>query len=410
MFVTAARQPDHLIDKDDSPVRANVCMIAYTDYAGDARVRREAETLMANGFRVRCLTTRNGGPLRQFTLDGVDVQELAVAKYRGKNTRAYVSSYVRFLAAAAVACVRLMARGELDVVHVHNIPDFLVFAGLVPRLAGCKVVLDVHDSVPETFAAKFPDRSLFRKALILEERLSTLVAHKVICVNHPQRDALVARGLRDSKTFISMNVPDPRIFGQVAVTSRTTDPAHFSLVYHGTMANRLGVDLLIRAVALAQEEIPCVQLHLWGHGDDLQAFQALARDLNLTEQVLFNPRGYPLEDLPFHLQAMNLGVIGNRRSAAGDLMLPVKLLEYVSLGIPAVAPRLKTIQHYFSETMVTFYEPESVESLADAVVRLYNDPDRRGTQSIVAREFLTRYGWQQQGKELVTMYQQLIES
>jgi hypothetical protein len=130
-------------------------MIAYTDYAGDARVRREAETLAANAFRVRCLTTRNGGAAKAFTLDGVDVQELDISKYRGKSSRAYVSSYLRFLGAASLACVRLMARGELDVVHAHNIPDFLVFAGLLPRLAGRKVVLDVHDSVPETFAAKF---------------------------------------------------------------------------------------------------------------------------------------------------------------------------------------------------------------------------------------------------------------
>ena len=249
-------------------VKSHVCMVAYTDYASDARVRREAETLVANGFRVRCLTTRNGGTPRQFTMDGVVVQELGVAKYRGKHTRAYASSYLRFLAAATIACVRLMARGELDVVHAHNIPDFLVFAGLVPRLAGRKVVLDVHDSVPETFAAKFPGRSLAGRALILEERLSALVAHKVICVNHPQRDALVARGIPDSKTFISMNVPDPRIFEQSDTPpNAAAHPTPFSLVYHGTMAHRLGVDLLIRAVAVVKEtnsSCPSAPVGTWG--------------------------------------------------------------------------------------------------------------------------------------------------
>ena len=35
---------------------------------------------------------------------------------------------------------------------------------------------------------------------------------------------------------------------------------------------------------------------------------------------------------------MDVGVVGNRRSAAGDLMLPVKLLEYVSLGIRRSCP------------------------------------------------------------------------
>ena len=104
--------------------------------------------------------------------------------------------------------MRLLARGQLDVVHVHNIPDFLVLAGLVPRLAGCKVVLDVHDSVPETFAAKFSKGARSSgKLFCLEERLSAALAHSVICVNHPQRDVLVGRGIPDAKTFISMNVP-----------------------------------------------------------------------------------------------------------------------------------------------------------------------------------------------------------
>ena len=89
-------------------------------------------------------------------------------------------------------------------------------------------------------------------------------------------------------------------------------------------------------------------------------------------------------------------------------MLPVKLLEYVSLGIPTVAPRLKTIQHYFNENMVTFYEPDNVESLAAAVVRLYENPNLRERQAKVAKEFLTHYGWQRQGAALVTMYQELV--
>ena len=387
----------------------HVCMIAYTDYSGDARVRREAETLAAHSFRVRCLTTRNGGAPTSFALDGVDVQELNISKYRGKSTRAYLSSYLRFLIAASVECARMMARGELDVVHAHNIPNFLVFAGLLPRLAGRKVVLDVHDSVLETFAAKFPPGPLVRRALLLEERLSASIAHKVICVNHPQRDVLVARGIPDAKTFISMNVPDPRIFR--ADSAEPSDGAvdRLNLVYHGTMVARLGVDLLIQAVALIRERVPAVQLHLWGHGDDLSSFQALAAELNVQDRVLFSPAGYPLEALPGLLRTMDLGVIGNRSNAAGDLMLPVKLLEYVSLGIPVVAPRLRTIQRYFTDDMVTYYEPEDVVSLAEAVLTLNADRRRREQQARRALGFLSQYGWQRQGEELVSMYHSLVE-
>jgi glycosyltransferase involved in cell wall biosynthesis len=107
---------------------------------------------------------------------------------------------------------------------------------------------------------------------------------------------------------------------------------------------------------------------------------------------------------------MHLGVVGNRRSAAGDLMLPVKLLEYVSLDIPAVVPRLRTIQHYFSEDMVAYYEPDNVGSLARAILQLHSRPELRCEQAFRARAFIERYGWDRQGVELVTEYRALAES
>lgn len=390
-------------------------MIAYTDYTFDGRVRREAETLASCGYDVLCLTTKIGSERRQFRLNGVEIRELGVSKYRGKSAAAYIGSYLRFMLASSAACLRLLLRGKLDVVHVHNLPDFLVLAGLLPRLAGAKVVLDVHDSVPETFAAKFSNAALFRQALCLEEKLSAVLAHKIICVNHPQRDTLVARGIPGSKIFISMNVPDPAIF-----TSDDHQPAAagnvgaaggiFNLVYHGTMAERLGVDLIIRAVARLRDRLPKVRLHLWGTGDDVLRFHGLAQELRMEDEVLFNPKGFPLQELPKHLRSMDLGVVGNRRTPACELMLPVKLMEYVSLGIPAVVPRLRAIEYYFSDDMVAYYEPENVGSLADSIYRLCCSPERRQSQASQARRFLAEYGWGRQGPELVTLYQKLVEN
>lgn len=390
-----------------SAARTHVCMVVYTDYVFDARVRREAETLAAHGFHVRCLSLRMPSQPKRFNLNGVEVDTLPIAKYRGKSTAAYVASYVRFLALATARCARLLIRGELDIFHAHNLPDFLVFAGLIPRLAGKRVVLDIHDSVPETFATKFEGGALSWSLLCLEERVSAAVAHHVICVNHPQRDTLVSRGLSKAKTFVSMNVPDPRIFVPVPADAPREHAGFLNLVYHGTMAERLGVDLVIRAVARLRDRIPQLRLHLWGHGDDLALFQRLAGELGIEDSVLFRPKGYPLQELSARLHSMDIGVVGNRRSVAGDLMLPVKLLEYVALGIPAVVPRLKTIEHYFSAEMVEYFSPEDVDSLAEAIAALALDPDRRRRRAGLARTFLADYGWDRQGAELVSLYQSL---
>jgi glycosyltransferase involved in cell wall biosynthesis len=386
-----------------------VCMIAYTDYTYDGRVRREAEALAADGFDVSCLTSMNGAGPRRFTLDGVKVRELNVPKYQGKSMVGYLGSYLRFLMVSSIECIRLLLKRKLDVVHVHNLPDFLVIAGLLPRLAGSKVVLDIHDSMPETFATKFPNGALAARVIRLQERLSALAAHRVICVNQPQRETLVGRGIPVSKTFICMNVPDPKIFGGFAAERPpAANGTPFNIVYHGTMAARLGVDLVIRAVAQLSRRVPGVRLHLWGSGDDLARFRRLVEELEVGDTVIFKPNGFPLQELPQHLQAMDLGVVGNRRNAATDLMLPVKLMEYVSLGIPAVVPRLRAIEHYFSPDMVTFYEPENVEALAAAIERLICKPALRTSQAAQAGEFLRLHGWERGSAELVTFYRTLV--
>ena len=137
-------------------------------------------------------------------------------------------------------------------------------------------------------------------------------------------------------------------------------------------------------------------------------FQQLAERLNLNGIANFAPQGFALAELPPRLAAMDVGVVGNRRNAATELMLPVKLMEYVALGIPVVAPRLRTIEHYFDDQMVSYFEPENVESLAEAIHSLYEDAEKRRCQALRAKGFLAIHGWEKQGPEFVKFYRELL--
>ena len=385
-------------------------MIAYTNYQFDARVQREAETLARYGFEVICLTPQNSESPSEFMSGGVLVKELTAAKYRGKGILAYTGSYMRFLWKAFKACSALFFSRRIDAIHVHNLPNFLVCAAVIPRIFGKKLVLDIHDSVPETYSSKFTDSSwLMFKLLCLEERLCCWVAHKIVCVNHVQREALISRGISRDKVFISMNVPDHELFGTDLRTNGGSSSAGFRIVYHGTMVKRLGVDLIIQAVALLVDKIPRLQLHLWGQGDDLDQFVQLTKDLHLQAIVHFKPQGVPLSELPERLISMDLGVVGNRTSRASQLMLPVKLLEYVALEVPVVAPRLKAIEYYFSNEMLAYYEPNDIDSMAAQIVGLYNDRQWRTAQAEKAKEFLQEYGWDKGQMELLGFYNSLLE-
>lgn len=392
-------------------MKKNVCMIVYTDYCADTRVRREAETLAAmSQHNVIVLALKESALPHTYDIDGVKVIEVTESKYCGKNKFRYVCSYIKFTALSFFVCTKLFVSRQVDIVHVHNMPDFLVLAGLVPRLLGKKLILDVHDSVPETYMVKFnASRPLLFKSLCLEESLSCALAHKIICVNHVQRDVLVKRGIPLEKMHICMNVPDHKRFNSKN-TKKTGNRNHsgFRMVYHGTIVKRLGIDLAIEAVARLINEIPDLEFHIWGKsGDDLDEFVALSEELGVQDRVYFLSKGVPLENLPSRLSGMDLGVVGNRKNIATELMLPVKMLEYIALDIPVVVPRLKGIEYYFSDAMVSYYEPENVDSMAGAVVRLYKDRSMRKKQAEKAKAFLDQYGWEKHRMGLINLYKEL---
>ena len=58
-------------------------------------------------------------------------------------------------------------------------------------------------------------------------------------------------------------------------------------------------------------------------------------------------------------------------------MLPVKLLDYATLGIPVIAARLRTVEYYFGDGAVELFEPGNVTDLAHAIRLLYKNPDLR---------------------------------
>lgn len=384
-----------------------IVMVAYTSYPSDPRVRREAEALASlPDKKVTVLTNKASDVPRTYILQGVEVQELNYRKYQGNSNVKYFLSYLTFTLLAFLQCTKLVLQNSVDIVHVHNMPNFLIFSAIVPCIAGKKIILDIHDTMVETYAAKFSGKGygLIPRILRAEERLCCLIADKIISVNHVQRKSLVKRNIPESKIVIVLNVPDPKFFSYRTKTGNPRIPSgDFKMVYHGTVTDRLGIDLAIRAVARLKPEIPGIKFYVIGAGEDWEKYISLSKELGIQDQVVF--RGsVPLEGLASILEEMDLGIIPNRRSEASELMLPVKMMEYVALRIPVVAPRLTAIKYYFSDDMVYFFDPNDIDSLASAIRSAYSSEADRNKKSEKAMEFIKQYGWEIHKKDFLALY------
>jgi glycosyltransferase involved in cell wall biosynthesis len=384
-------------------------MIAYTMYSSDQRVRREAEAVASiPGHSVTVLTLKEQGTPRTLEKDRVKIQELDIAKYRGKSGVTYIFSYILFTLLAFIECTKQLARKSLDVVHVHNMPNFLVFAGLLPFLSGKPILLDVHDTMVETYAAKFAEGSsrLLEWGLRIEEAICCRMARHIICVNEIQKAAIVKRGIPEGKIIVAMNVPDPTCSITTGPSGVASMKRKFRMIYHGTVTKRVGVDQAIRAVAKLNGKVPGLEFYIVGDGDDLKEFQAVSKKLGMRERVHFHGR-VPLEGLIPILEEMDLGIVPNGRNIATELMLPVKMLECIALGIPVVAPRLKTISHYFTEEMVFFFEPDDVDSMSEAITAASASEESRLSKAKNARRFLELHGWETHKSGFMEMYRNI---
>lgn len=367
----------------------HILMVAYTNYERDPRVRRQAEALCAAGHEVVFLARSPEQRFRRRRVAGVDLVEFPGVANDRSSARGYVLDYVVFFSFVFAHLLRRPRR--YDLVHVNNMPDFLVFAALLPRLLGRPVIHDVHDLMPELYQEKFGARAAgtLLRLLRLQERWAARFASAVLTVEERVKDILATRTVPRDKIHVLMNLPDDRIFvGRKSTPTESADGT-FVLVYHGTLARRLGLDVAIEAVALLSAELPRLRLRIIGAGEERERLLALRDALHLEDVVWFSEGFVPVEAIPALVGDAQVGLVPLRISDGTDIMLPTKLLEYVSLGIPCIVPRTGTIVRYFDETMVEFFDAGDPRSLARAIRTLHDDLARR---TELAREATARFG------------------
>lgn len=369
-----------------------VLMLVYSRYPLDPRVRREAEFLAENGYTIDVLCLRASGEKREEVINGVGVMRINENKYSGASKIHYFASYLSFFFKALVVVTTLHLRERYNVVQVHTMPDFLIFAAVVPKILGAKLVIDVHDLMPELFGAIYnigANHGIFR-ALKLVERLSIAFADRAIAVSKPHLGILVEHGNNKAKFITLLNSPNERIFTR-AINQKVRGYDCFSLVYHGTVEKRYGLDLAIRAVALLKRRGIAMRMTIIGQGEEVGYLQELVASLGLDNIEFLKLMAQ--EDLVPIIQNADLAIIPIVLNGFTRYAIPTKLFEYVTLGIPVVVGRLPSIEYYFDDDMVCFFKPGDVNDLKDKIFELYKDGDKRRALVLNSFEAMQEYRW-----------------
>jgi glycosyltransferase involved in cell wall biosynthesis len=384
------------------------CMVAYSFYESDNRVRRYAETLVNRGYDVDAVSLQQEGQPSFEIIRGVNVHRIQKRARDESGPFSYLRKVLTFFVRSALALTWQHGKARYDLIHVHSVPDFLVFATIIPRLMGARVILDIHDILPEFYASKFKvnERSLIFRLLLLVEKLSAAFSSHVIIANHLWHAKLTKRSVRPEKCTAIINYPVPSIFSHRARTVAVN--GEVVMCYPGTLNRHQGVDLALRAMEMLRDKAPNLRFRIVGDGPQRKELKTMIKELNLEDRV-FMEGSTPIEQVADIMANVDIGVVPKRNDSFGNEAFSTKIMEFMAMGVPVVVSKTRIDQYYFNQGMVQFFEPQSVADLTSKILELVQDATKYRALRANGLEFIRQNNWDVKENEYLDIVDRLLK-
>ncbi len=392
------------------PRSRRICVIRHSYFPLDPRVKRDVDALQARGHSVEVICLRAEGQPRVERIGSVTLRRVPIRHRRG-GWRRSLFEYAAFAVVAGLLAGLLCIRRRFDLIQVHTVPDVLVFAALIPRLLGVPVLLDLHEVMPEMFSTTFgvEENHWTCRAIVRCEQASIRFADFALTCTEDMRRAFIKRGASPQKIAVVMNSADEGVFQPSGARAHQQNDA-FTLLHHGTMEPRYGIDTVIRAVAAARAFVPQLRLLLYGDGTQRRDLIELTSDLGVDDVVWFSDGFVPTEDLIAGIGSCDAGVVAMRRDAFRDLTHCNKMFDLISMRRPVICSRTGSVMSYFPEDCFEYFESGDHKDLARAIRTLYEHPQRRETMVRRAAEVNEPYRWPHQRRRYLDIVEAVASS
>ena len=391
-----------------------VAMAVYHEYPSDPRVRREAEALASVGFIIDIVCLRGEGYAKYENYGNINTYRVLKYRHDKKNYFKYMILTSLFTFVALLKIVRLSAKFRYDLIQVHNMPDYLVFFGIFHKLFSRPLILDLHDLSPELFSSRwgkgFKGKILSPVVRIIE-KISCFIADHLLTTSNGFYENLVSRGTKRQKITLVFNSANENIF-------KLTEPRKWEylnngvkIIYHGTIVKRFGLHIALEAVSKLRNEIPGIQLWLYGRYDSVYKDELvqMIRDLNL-EGIVSLYDSLPWEGIVKKIEEADIGVVPYLSDEFMNLALSTKTFEYVAMNLPVVASKVDSIASIFDDDSISYFKPGDVDGLAKNISELCANPELRKKLVLNAAEQYKDYSWPVMSKRYTNLVSGLINN
>ena len=384
--------------------RPRVCIVRQCDLYVMAD-QRECEALVAAGFDVEFLCMRSDERPRRTVINGVEITSLPASLGRS-GALGYALGYGWFFVLTASVLAGRHLRRRYSVVQINTMPDFLVFAAIVPKLLGSRVVAYMKEPTPELAEVIYgPGR--ITQALARIEQWTLRFADHSVTVTEQLKQRYVESGARADRISVVLNGT-----GAETLIASWTPPEdapndQFTLICHGSIEDRYGQDVIVEAVKLLRDELPDLRVVLTGRGSRVDQLVAMIAEADLGGIISYE--GWVSRDrLNDLLHAADAGIVAQKASPYSHLVHTNKMVDYWIFGLPVIASRLRAVSEVYGNSELEYYDPDDPRDLARAIRHLHDDPARRAELAENGSQAQLRNGWAVQRNAYVGVYDALL--
>ena len=296
--------------------------------------------------------------------------------------------YLRTVSTSILYCLKLLTQvPKYDVIHIFSAAylSFLIAptpAILIGRLYGKKVLLNYHSGEAEDHLRRWPSHIPIMN-----------LAHKVVVPS----EFLV-------KVFSKFGIEASAIFNDIDVNQfefRERAPLRPVFLSNRNLQAHYGVDCILRAFALIQQQVPEAALTVVGYGKQYEALQKLKNELNLRN-ISFTGR-VEHKDIYQHYSAsdifLNASKVDNQ---------PLSIIEAFACGLPVVTTGAGGIPYMVTDGETGFVVPVGdYRALADRALELLTRQNTAMVQR--ARAEVARYTWEVVSEQWLRLFHDLAQ-
>jgi glycosyltransferase involved in cell wall biosynthesis len=382
-----------------------ICQIFHRDYPWDVRVEKICRSLIKAGHEVHLICNNTEGLANQELCDGIHIHRLPT--FKKKKVNKLISFPAFFNLFWILHIYRLTKQHRFDVILVRDLPLVLA-AWFVSKHFRVPLVYDMAENFPamlRNFTAPFKSPFL---ATILENISLKIIDHLIVVVEE-SRDRVVNKGLNPLKVTIVSNTPELDIFRKNVLTheNRILENNRINLLYIGYIVQLRGLDVVIKAFPLLQENYNNITFTIVGDGIYLQELKKLVSKMKLDKDIRFT--GWvDFKYIPSIISQCDIGVIPHYANDHTDSTIPNKLFDYMAFAKPVIVSDAKPLERMVLDTGCgAVFRSGSHKDFAHKLQKLNNDTQKAeiGKKGQVAVKEI--YNWDRDSARLNSVFERL---